>query len=989
MRAFVDLDVGRVEEDLRGVISGEVLCDPASRAVYATDASLLSVTPLAVVRPRSTADVAAVVRWAAEHDCPVHARGGGTSLCGGPLGPGIVIDLSRSMRRILRTGPDSVRVQAGVVCEQVRQHLARFGRVLGPDPATEAVTTIGGMIGRDTSGSRYLRHGSMRRWVAACEVVLADGTVVELGGEEPAGGSLAAIRTGRLAEEVHAILTRAREVIRDGQPASRPLHGGYRLHDLMPDPAPDAAPAWVTAAPPAVDLVRLMCGAEGTLGIVTEATLLTAAEDAATRVAFLFFESLDRAAIAASRLLEYGPNACDIFDKRHLTLARASSPALESLVPRAAEACLLVEFSGAEPAEAAGRLEAAVARVESVERLATTVRRAADAEEAALYWSLARNVVPTLHRLLEGRPALPWVEDVALPPLEVPEFLRRLPSVLRQAGLSAMLFGHAGHGEMHLRPFVDLRDAAEAGSLERLADGLYELVASLGGTIGAEQGLGLGRTRAFSTLFPRLAEVFGEIKTAFDPQVTLNPGRVVGGAARPLSEARRPDLPRATENASPPAAGQAGLLPQLEACNGCGSCRGQSPGGRMCPVFRAGQIEEASPRAKANLLSAVLSGRLDGKALETDAARALSDLCFNCHQCRRECDAAVDIPRIVAELKAAHVAACGLPLSRWVLSRVDLVSALGGRFRGLANALIANPQFRWLLEKSVGIAQGRKLPPLAGGQFLRWAARRGLTRPPRHGGERVMIFLDTYARRHDPTLAQALVTILEHNGIGVFVDPRQVSSGMPMVAEGDLDAARRQARTNLRILSEAVRHGYRIVSTEPSAVTCIAHDYPLLLDDEEAVRVADNTSDATAFLWNLHREGRLRLDLEPISANLLYHAPCHVRLRGGSPAESLLGLIPGLSIQARDLGCSGMAGTFGLAREHYRTSLRIGLALVSAMRDPRIAAGVTECSGCRIQMEQGTTKPTVHPLKLLARSYRCLDGLDSLLAASSGRLVTS
>jgi len=989
MATVADLDAGRVEEDLKGVISGEVLCDPASRAVYATDASLLAVTPLAVVRPRSTADVAAVVRWAAENDCPVHARGGGTSLCGGPLGPGIVIDCSRSMRRILRTGTDSVRVQAGAVCDQVRQHLVRFGRMLGPDPSGGAVTTIAGMIARDSSGSRYLRPGSMRRWVVAGEVVLADGTVVELGGREPAGGSLAAIRVERLSQEVHAILSRSRDAIREWQPESRPLHGGYRLHDLLPETPSDAAPHWVTGAAPAVDLVRLMCGAEGTLGIVTEATLATAVEEAAPRVALMFFESLDRAAVAATRLLEFDPSACDIFDKRHLTLARASSSALELLVPRSAEACLLVEFTGREAAEAAARLDAAVARVESVEPLVTVVRRAADAEEAALYWSLARNVVPTLHRLLEGRPAVPWVEDVALPPRQVPEFLERLPLVLRQTGLSAMLFGHAGHGELHVRPFADPREAAETGSLERLADGLYELVASLGGTIGAEQGLGLGRTRAFGGLFPRLAEIFGEVKSAFDPQGTLNPGRVVGGVLRPLSVTRRPDLPRGTPETGTPTWKAMEVLPQLEACNGCGSCRRQSPGERMCPVFRAGQIEEASPRAKANLLAAVFSGSLDGKVLETDAARMIADLCFNCHQCRHECDAVVDIPAIVAELKAIHVAACGLPLSRWLLSRVDLVSALGGRFRHLANALIANPQFRWLLERSVGIARGRKLPPLAGGQFMRWAARRGLTRPQRHGGERVMLFLDTYARRHDPTLAQSLVTILEHNGIGVFIDPRQVSSGMPMVAEGDLDAARRLARTNLRILSEAVRHGYRIVSTEPSAVTCLTHDYPLLLDDEEAVRVADSTSDATAYLWKMHREGRLRLDLEPISANLLYHAPCHVRVRGPSPAESLLGLIPGLSIQARDLGCSGMAGTFGLAREHYRTSLRIGLSLVSAMRDPRIAAGVTECSGCRIQMEQGTTKPTVHPLKLLARSYRCLEGLDSVLAASSGRLVTS
>jgi len=259
----------------------------------------------------------------------------------------------------------------------------------------------------------------------------------------------------------------------------------------------------------------------------------------------------------------------------------------------------------------------------------------------------------------------------------------------------------------------------------------------------------------------------------------------------------------------------------------------------------------------------------------------------------------------------------------------------------------------------------------------------------------VLYFLDTFARRHDPPLAQAFVSILERNGIGVFIDPRQVSSGMPMVSEGDVAAARKLARTNMRILAEAVRLGYRIVSTEPAAVTCITHDYPLLLDDEDMARVVEATTDATSYLWELHREGRLRLDFAPVPSRVLYHAPCHVRARGGtSPAEHLLRLVPGLAVQSSDRGCSGMAGAFGLSKEHYRASLRAGLGLVTAMRSAGVEAGATECSACRIQMEQGTTKPTVHPVKLLAKAYGSLEGsaaaeLDGLLSASSGRLTTS
>jgi Fe-S oxidoreductase len=633
------------------------------------------------------------------------------------------------------------------------------------------------------------------------------------------------------------------------------------------------------------------------------------------------------------------------------------------------------------------------------------VRRAEDAIDAAFFWELSRNVVSTLHGVRAAVRPVPFVEDIVVPPPALPDFLGRLQEVLKRLQVTAMLFGHAGHGQLHVRPFVDPADPAERERLTTLADDLYAEALAVGGTFGGEQGLGLSRTPFFARLVPELAEVCAEVKRLWDPVGTLNPGRVVQGAGglaafraavgRPPSS---PVEPAPSAGPSPlPVLAWSGerLVAEVDACNGCGTCRTQAAGPRMCPMYRGNPAEEASPRAKANLVAAVLTGGLDAKALTSDAVRGIADTCFNCHQCRSDCSAGVDIPALVMELKAAHFAANSAPLSRWLLSRVDTLSALGGALRPLANRALANPQARWVLEKAIGIAQGRKLPPFSGNQFLRWASRRGITRPSRRSGPRVLYFLDTYARRHDPLLAQAFVAVLERNGIGVFVDPRQVAVGMPLVSEGDLDGARRLARTNLRVLAEAVRLGYRIVCTEPSAVTCLRHDYPLLVDDPDIDRVTAATCDAMTFLWELHREGSLRLDFKPVAARILYHAPCHARSAAAmTPAEHLLRLIPGLAVQAADRGCSGMAGTFGLAHEHYRASLRVGLGLVSAMRGGGVEAGATDCSACRIQMEQGTTKPAVHPLKLLAKAYGLLPGrsphgLDDLLTATSGPLTTT
>ena len=986
----MDAERSRIEEDLRGVVAGDVLCDAPRRSLYATDGSLFEVQPLAVVRPRSADDVAATVRWAGERGISVHARGAGSSVCGGPLGPGIVIDCSRFMRRIVHTDREAgtVRVQSGVVLAQLERHLARFGRTFGPDPSSIAITTVGGMIGRNASGSRFLRHGAIRGRIAAVQTVLADGTVVEL---VPSPSETAADRVGELARGVAAIVEDARATIARFQPATRLSHGGYGLHDLLHDGL--------------IDLPRLLCGAEGTLGIVTEATLRTVPADEATAVGLLLFDSLEKAAEAAVRILPLGPSGCDLFDKRHLALARGAKPAFDLLIPPIAEAGLLVEFTSDEPRECNARLDDAFTTSHRGRWACLDARRADDPADAAFFWELSRNVLSALAGVRAVVRPVPFMEDIVVPPAAVPDFVRRLQEVLRDSQFTALIFGHAGQGQLHVRPHANPRDPVERLRLESLAEAVYAEVVAFGGTIGGELGLGLSRASFFARLFPELSAVFGEVKRLFDPADVLNPGRFPLPREQPVGAAAafRPPL------APPPAAAGPVVAPlplpvltwsderltgEVDACNGCGTCRTQSGPARMCPRFRENPSEEASPRAKATLAAAVLSGRLEPRLLTAEAAHAIADTCFNCHQCRIDCAAGVDIPAIVMELKSAHVAANSLPLGRWLLARIDTLSACGGAVRPLANWALGNPQARWLLEKTIGLARGRKLPEVSGNQFMRWAAKRGLTKHSRRSGPRVLYFLDTYARRHDPLLGQAFVAVLERNGIGVFIDPRQVSAGMPLVSEGDLDAARRLARINVRVLADAVRLGYRIVCTEPAAVTCLTHDYPLLIDDEDVERVAAATCEATAFLWELHREGRLRLDFQPLPARVLYHTPCHSRTGvGGSPAEHLLRLIPALGVQSADRGCSGMAGTFGLAREHYRASLRAGLGLVSALRGD-VTAGATECTACRIQMEQGTTKPTVHPIKLLAKAYGLLpgpapDGLDGLLTATSGRLTTS
>jgi Fe-S oxidoreductase len=376
--------------------------------------------------------------------------------------------------------------------------------------------------------------------------------------------------------------------------------------------------------------------------------------------------------------------------------------------------------------------------------------------------------------------------------------------------------------------------------------------------------------------------------------------------------------------------------------------------------------------------------------LASEEFKQIADLCVNCHQCRAECPAEVDIPKLMVECKGQYVATNGVPWRDWLFTHLDSVAQWCSPFSSVANWAIGNRLMRWLGEKTLGLAQGRKLPRLSLRSYLRRAARRRLTRPSRAQNRKVVYFVDTYANWFDTELAEAFVAVLEHNGISVYVPAGQLHSAMPLIALGSLEKAKDVAKRNVRLLADAIRQGYEVVATEPSAALALSHEYPNLLDDDETRLVAAHSSEGCSYLWKLHLEGKLELDLKPINLSVAYHEPCHIRaLQDFSAGENLLRLIPGLVVQRVEKGCSGMAGTFGLQSENYRTSLRVGWELISSIRHSTAQMGTTECSACKIQMEQGTTKPTLHPLKLLAVSYGVIADGNRLLARSSQELYVS
>ena len=409
----------------------------------------------------------------------------------------------------------------------------------------------------------------------------------------------------------------------------------------------------------------------------------------------------------------------------------------------------------------------------------------------------------------------------------------------------------------------------------------------------------------------------------------------------------------------------------------------------MCPFFRLSPAEEASPRSKANVMRDYACGSISPFEMSLPRMKHLADLCFNCKQCQLECPSNVNIPQLMIEAKAAYVRANGLNRADWVLSRAHSFGALGCTLSLASNWAINNSVARWLLERFVGIHRHRKLPLFARRSLMR-SIEPGLQRRPHNGAGQnaVVYFTDHYANYHDPQLGRAFMAILKHNAVSVFVPPGQTASGMAMISAGDLQAARKMAEQNIRELAEPAREGIPIVCTEPAAALCLKYEYPMLLEHPDVEVVAEQVIEAGAFLQQLHAQGKLKTNLEPLNLDVGYHTPCHLKALGqDTPLQELLKLIPEMRVHTIEEGCSGMAGAYGLTKQNFKTSIRIGWDLISRMRSDDLTIGSTECSSCKFQMEQGTTTPTLHPLKLMALAYGLMPELREKLKPATKRMV--
>ena len=952
--------------ELTELVRGQVRGDRLARAMYSTDASIYQIEPLCVVMPADEQDVAAVLRYAAGRGVSVTARGAGSGLAGEGIGSGIILDMSRFMNRVVKVDAqaDAVIVEPGVVLEQLNRQLAPLGKQIGPDPASGNRATIGGMIGNNSTGAHSLKYGYIGRHLREATVVSAEGEVVTVGREMVPGEAGAAEGSaGRWSRELHELLAPQQEQLMRVKPRSDRNGSGYNVYAALQNGA--------------VNVAEMLAGSEGTLAVVTQATLGLVDLPPAKALLQVNFDSLGNMARAVPRIMEVEPSACELMDSKLLQMARDAYPEYHDVLPGGVAASLLVEVDGRNETEAEKRLKTLRLLVEQLDGGARCVgsKEITDPDLRARVWAARKAAVPLLFRTKGAAQPIPIIEDVAVAPEQLAEYIEQLEEITNRLDVPMAYYAHAGHGEMHPRPFLDLHKPEDVGKLRTLAQEVFELVWKLGGTISGEHGEGLVRASFIKGQYgPEVYEVFRQIKRVFDPNGVLNPGKIINDDADVLTKnlrfSHRADQAELERNLI---WRDNELTTEIEQCNGNGLCRSLDPLLSMCPIFRATGEEDASPRAKGNIMRHWLYGLLDKDVMQDADFKRVADLCINCKLCASQCPSLVNIPKLMMEARAEYVKRHGLTRAQLMLTRSEFMSRMGATFGPVANFFLQSLWFRWILQFVGGLDHRRAMPRFRLGsnvkKLRRYLADAGPIAEPI---DKVAYFVDLYATFNDHELGRVVVDILRHNRVEVTV-PKQMGVSMPALSYGALAHARKAIEFNVRYLAEAVRGGNKIVCSEPTAALCLKEEYLDVVDSEDAHLVAENTFELTDYLGSLQRQGQLRNDTVAVPMKLAYHAPCHYRTLGIKDGTlTLLKQIDGLQIEELPESCCGIAGTFGFQKEKYDLSMRAGEPMLGPLRESDCEYGLTECGTCKMQMELGTGKTVLHPAKILARAYGLL-----------------
>jgi FAD/FMN-containing dehydrogenase/Fe-S oxidoreductase len=969
-------------------LKGEVYTDEVMRTLYATDASVYREKPLAVVYPANEEDIRELIRFAREHGLSLIPRTAGTSLAGQVVGNGIIVDVSRTFTEILEVNAEKqwVRVQPGVVRDELNMFLAGHGLFFGPETSTSNRAMIGGMVGNNSSGSNSLIYGSTRDNILEVKGFLSDGSEVvfkELNEPDFQNKCFSEDKSleTRIYQKINQILDidKNRENILKEfpKPSIKRRNTGYAL-DVIARSAP------FKSGGPKLNPAKLIAGSEGTLMFITEVKLKCRPLPPKHKgLVCVHFHSMDEALQANLTTMKHNPTACELMDDFILSCTKNNPEQSRNrfFLKDNPKALLVVEFTCHSIEEVEAEAESLIYDLKKNKMgfyypLIT-------GEDIKKVWSLRKAALGLLFTIPGDAKPVAVIEDTSVAIEDLPAYVTDFRKILKDFKLSCVFYGHAGAGELHLRPVINLKTAEGQKLFRSIADATARLVKKYNGSLSGEHGDGRLRGEFIRYMVgEENYTLFRTLKETWDPKHIFNPGKIVETPLMDTDLRYKPDVETPDIETVFDFSQKQGYLRAAEFCNGSGDCRKtHHSGGTMCPSYMATRDEKHTTRARANILREYIRKPFLKNRFNHPEIYEVMDLCLSCKACKSECPSSVDVARLKAEFLQHYYEANGVSLRTRMIAGFTAINRLASFFPGVYNFFISNKVTSRAIKRTVGFATERSLPKLQKTTFQRWIrghkSKADSSPVPQ---KKVYLYNDEFTNYNDTETGQKAVFLLEKLGYRVEVPPFR-ESGRTWLSKGMLKEAREIAIKNVMQMKDIVTEDTPLVGIEPSAILAFRDEYPELVGKDMSIAARQLTANALLFDEFIAREikkGHITPDaFTDASQKIMLHGHCHQKsLASMAPTVEMLSLPRNYEVEVIPSGCCGMAGSFGYEKEHYEVSMKIGeLVLFPAIRQKEngtiVAAPGTSC---RRQIKDGTGEIALHPVEILYEAMKSHKG---------------
>ncbi len=942
--------------------------DQTMLLAYSTDASVYQEKPLAVAIPADIGDIKELIDFARQNRVTIIPRTAGTSLAGQVVGHGIIMDISRHFNHIIELNVEEqwVRVQPGVIRDDLNNYLKPFGLMFGPETSTASRAMIGGMIGNNSSGLHSIVWGDTRNNLISANVILDDCSEVAFESLDEAGFFKKLLLTGRegdIYRHMNSLLTNPQHLsaIETGYPkrSITRRNTGYALDILCDRSGP-------------FNMCNLLAGSEGTLAVVTEAKLkLMPLPPPELGLLCVHFADMVECMHGNVVALAHKPEASELVDKyiMDFTVGHPTYKYNRFFIEGDPQALLIVEFRGHTAAETAAKAMALKADLVS-RGLGYAYPYITGMDQTNLVWDVRKAGLGLIRNLPGDSQPVNLIEDCAVSPEDLPAYVNDIQKLLVEEGVHASYYAHAGAGELHIEPFVNLKTAAGKRTFRSILEKTSDLVLKYNGSLSGEHGDGRLRGEFIGkVLGDKVYKLLEEVKFIFDPQGVFNANKIVNtppmdSHLRYDNDSNRTEIKTYFDFSK-----DESILRLAEKCSGSGDCRKtEITGGTMCPSFMATRDEKDTTRARANMLRQFLTNSTKKNRFDHEEIKEVMDLCLSCKGCKTECPSSVDVAKMKAEFLQHYYDEHGAGFRTMLIANFTYSQKLGSWVAPLYNFVVKNDFLSGLVKKIVGFAPKRSLPTVNGTTLSQWVKTQG---PVKDAKRKVYLFSDEFTEYNDAEIGITAYKLLIALGYEVII-PKHVQSGRTYLSKGFVKEAKNIANKNIHFLKELITDETPLLGVEPSGIITFRDEYLSLVDDDiriEAQNIAKNALMIDEFLLTEMKAGRIRQEQFTRAARKIkLHGHCYQKaFHLVTVTEQVLSFPTNFSVETIPSGCCGMAGSFGYEAEHYDVSMKVAeLVLLPAVRkteaDTLIAAAGTSC---RHQIKDGVGRKSYHPVEIL------------------------